>query len=113
VGGSLGAALGVAGAGDALGGSGSWGFTFAGAGAGAVAGTLTWAALDTTDHTISVELLAWIGLPLVGAVLGYELSARAPEPRVRAAGSALRLRTALVQPTPDRSGAMLRLGGTF
>jgi hypothetical protein len=114
IGGSVGAALGVASVGDALGGRGSWGFTFAGAAAGGTAGTLTWLAVETNRHTIAVEALTWLGLPLVGAVLGYELSATARVPPARAsAGSGPRLRSALLQPTADGAGAALSLGGTF
>lgn len=83
----VGISMGVYGGGELAGGDGGLGWTFLGSTAGLVsAGTILWAA-EVEPGSVAWWLLG-VGLPLVGGIVGYELTV---EGEPRAIGAALTL----------------------
>ena len=106
---SLATPIAVSVAGDRMGGAGRWWGSALGTLVGSAAGAAVASQLDTP---ISGAIVAYGGITVVGAVLGYELSgAIAPAP-APAAAQAARPRVSPVA-TVSRDGALVGVSGTF
>jgi hypothetical protein len=103
--GTVGASLGAYAAGEWMGGDGSLGWTALGSLSGAAMGAAAVILEARNDAPEALMAVTFLVPPLVGAVLGYELSSPSASDRI--------VRSASLDLLPARGGAAVGLRGTF